>query len=116
MEITYTQKGDLYYPDLTLPPQPSGDIGRFGRMRKKFLKEHQKDTFALLLMENRLTEHLMEIDRQALEMIDLITEQTAKTTGVTEALKAKDQLEWIRRMNELRAAAEQQVIREIVLS
>ena len=116
MEITYTRKGDLLYPDLTLPPQPSGDIGRFGRMRKKFLKEHQKDTFALLLMENRLTEHLIEIDRQAMEMIDTITEQTAKSLGVTEELKARDQLEWIRMMNELRAAAEQQVIREIVLS
>ncbi|MBQ1684328.1 MAG: TnpV protein [Clostridia bacterium] len=116
MEITYTQKGDYLYPDLVLPPQPTGDIGRFGRMRKRFLKEHQKDTFALLLMENRLQEHLIEINRQALEMIDTITEQTAKATGVTEELKATDQLEWIRRMNELRAAAEQQVIREIVLS
>ena len=116
MEITYTQKGDYLYPDLVLPPQPTEDIGRFGRMRKRFLKEHQKDTFALLLMENRLQEHLIEINRQAQEMIDTITEQTAKATGVTEELKASDQLEWIRRMNELRAAAEQQVIREIVLS
>ena len=50
MDITYTKHGDYYYPDLTLPPQPTGDIGRYGRMRKKYLKEHQPDTFALKLM------------------------------------------------------------------
>lgn len=115
MEITYTKHGDYYYPDLTLPPQPTGDIGRFGRMRKKYLKEHQPDTFALMLMENTLTEHLVEIDRQANEQIELITSQLAKAEGVTEDLKARDQLEWIRRMNSCRARAEEQVIREIVL-
>lgn len=115
MEITYTKHGDYYFADLTLPPQPTGDIGRYGRMRKKYLKEHQPDTFALMLMENTLTEHLVEIDRQANEQIYLITSQLAKTEGVTENLKARDQLEWIRRMNSCRARAEEQVIREIVL-
>ena len=115
MEITYSKRGDYYFPDLTLPPQPNGDIGRFGRMRKKYLKEHQPDTFALMLMENTLTEHLVEIDRQANEQIELITSQLAKAEGVTEDLKARDQLEWIRRMNSCRARAEEQVIREIVL-
>ncbi len=115
MEITYTKHGDYYYPNLTLPPQPTGDIGHFGRMRKKYLKEHQPDTFALMLMENTLTEHLVEIDRQANEQIELITSQLAKAEGVTEDLKARDQLEWIRRMNSCRARAEEQVIREIVL-
>ena len=115
MDITYTKHGDYYYPDLALPPQPTGDIGRIGRMRKKYLKEHQPDTFALMLMENTLTEHLIEIDRQANEQIELITSQLAKAEGVTEDLKARDQLEWIRRMNSCRARAEEQVIREIVL-
>ena len=115
MEITYTKHGDYYFADLTPPPQPNGDIGRFGRMRKKFLNEHQPDTFALMLMENTLTEHLIEIDRQANEQIYLITSQLAKAEGVTEDLKARDQLEWIRRMNSCRARAEEQVIREIVL-
>jgi hypothetical protein len=116
MEITYTKHGDYYYPDLTLPPQPTGDIGRFGRMRKKYLKEHQPDTFALMLMENTLTEHLVEIDRQANEQIELITSQLAKAEGVTEELKASDQLEWIRVMNSCRTRAEEQVIRESVLA
>ena len=115
MDITYTKHGDYYYPDLTLPPQPTGDIGRFGRMRKKFLKEHQPDTFALMLMENTLTEHLIEIDRQANEQIDLITSQLARAEGATEDLKARDQLEWIRRMNSCRARAEEQVVRDLIL-
>ena len=116
MNITYTKHGDYYYPDLTLPPQPAGDIGRFGRMRRKYLMEHQPDTFALMLMENTLTQHLIDIDREANEQIDLITSPLAQAEGVTEDLKARDQLEWIRRMNSCRARAEEQVNREIVLA
>ncbi len=116
MDITYTKRGDYYYPDLTLPSQPTGDIGRFGRMRKKYLKEHQPDTFALMLMENTLTQHLIDIDRQANEQIALITSQLAKAEGVTEELKARNQLEWIRGANSVRIRAEAQVVRETVLS
>lgn len=115
MNITYTKHGDYYYPDLMLPPQPTDDIGRFGRMRKKFLKVHQPDTFALMLMENTLMQHLIDIDRKANEQIDLITSQLAQAEGVTEDLKARDQLGWIQAMNSCRARAEEQVIREIVL-
>ncbi len=116
MDITYTKHGDYYYPDRKLPPQPTGDIGRFGRMRKRFLKEHQPDTFALMLMENTLTQHLIDIDREAKEQIELITAQLARAEGVTEDLKAHDQLGWIRAMNSCRARTEEQVVREIVLA
>ena len=116
MDITYTKHGDYYYPDLTLPPQPTGDIGRFGRMRKKYLKEHQPDTFALMLMENTLTQHLIDIDREANDQIEFITSQLARAEGVTEDLKARDQLGWIQAINSCRARAEEQVIREIVLA
>ena len=115
MDITYTKHGDYYYPNLALPPQPTGDIGRFGRMRKKYLKEHQSDTFALMLMENTLTQHLIDIDRQAMEQIDLITSQLAQAEGVTEDLKARNQLEWIRAINSCRARAEEQVVRDLIL-
>ena len=115
MDITYSKREDYYYPDLTLPPQTIGDIGRFGRMRKKYLKEHQPDTFALMLMENTLMQHLIDIDHQANEQIDLITSQLARAEGVTEELKARDQLGWIQAMNSNRARAEEKVIREIVL-
>ena len=115
MDITYTKHGDYYYPDLALPPQPTGDIGRFGRMRKKYLKEHQPDTFALMLMENTLTQHLINIDRQANEQIELITSQLALAEGITEDLKSRDQLEWIRQMSSCRARAEEQVVRDLIL-
>ena len=116
MDITYTKHGDYYYPDLALPPQPTGDTGRFGRMRKKYLKEHQPDTFALMLMENTLMDHLLDIDREANEQIELITFPLAQAEGVTEDLKVRDQLEWIRQMNSCQARAEEQAIREIVLA
>ena len=116
MDITYSKREDYYYPDLTLPPPPTGDIGRFGRMRKKYLKEHQPDTFALMLMENTLTQHLIDIDREANKQIDLIASQLAKAEGVTEELKARNQLGWIQAMNSTHARAEEQVIREIVLA
>ena len=114
MDITYTKQGDYYYPDLALPPQPTEDIGRFGRMRKKYLKDYQPDTFALMLMENTLTQHLIDIDRQAMEQIDLITFQLAQAEGVTEDLKARDQLDWIQAMNSCRARAEEIVLNEFI--
>lgn len=114
--LTYDLVGDYYFPRLIVPEEPEGDIGRYGRMRKRFLKEHQLDTFALMLMESTLTQHLMDIDRKAKEQIELITAQLAHAEGVTEDLKARDQLGWIRAMNSCRARAEEQVLREIIFS
>lgn len=114
--LTYDLVGDYYYPRLAVPEEPEGDIGRYGRMRKRFLKEHQPDTFALMLMESTLTQHLMDIDREAKEQIELIALQLARAEGVTEELKARDQLGWIRAMDSCRARAEEQVVREIVLA
>ena len=113
--LTYDLVGDYYFPRLSVPEEPEGDIGRYGRMRKRFLKEHQPDTFALMLMESTLTQHLMDIDREAKEQIELIALQLARAEGVTEELKAHDQLGWIRAMDSCRARAEEQVVREIVL-
>ena len=115
MDITNTKHGDYYYPDLALPLQPTGDIGRVGRMRKKYLKKHQPDTFALMLMDNTLMQHLIDIDREAREQIELIASQLARAEGVTEDLKARNQLGWIQAMNSCRARAEEQVILEKVL-
>ena len=113
--LTYDLIGDYYYPRLTVPEEPEGDIGRYGRMRKRFLKEHRKGDFAEFLMNGNLKQHLMDIDREAKAQIELITSQLARAEGVTEELKARDQLGWIRAMNSCRARAEEQVVREIVL-
>ena len=113
--LTYDLVGDYYFPRLSVPDEPEGDIGRYGRMRKRFLKEHRKGDFAEFLMNGNLKQHLMDIDREANEQIELITAQLARAEGVTEDLKARDQLGWIRAMNSCRARAEEQVLREIVL-
>lgn len=116
MELTYTKHGDLYYPDLTLPEQSSEDIGRFGRMRRRYLKEHRKAYYSLLCMKLELNDHLREINRQALEQIELITAQLAQSEGLTDHLKARDQLGWVQAMNSCRARAEEITIRGIVLA
>jgi len=114
--ITYTEKDGLLYPDLMLPEQSGEDIGRFGRMRLRYLKEYRKAYYSLLCMTIELNDHLREINSQALEQIELITLQLAQAEGVTEQLKARDQLGWVQAMNSCRARAEEIVIREIVLA
>ena len=103
-------------PRLSVPEEPEGDIGRFGRMRKRFLKEHRKGVFAELLLTGTLHYYLVEVNNDALTMIERITDQLARAEGVTEELKARDQLEWIRAMNSCRARAEEIAVRELILS
>ncbi len=114
--LTYDLVGDYYFPRLAVPEEPEGDIGRFGRMRKRFLKEHRKGVFAELLLTGTLHYYLVEVNNDALTMIERITDQLAKAEGVTEDLKARDQLEWIRAMNSCRARAEEIAVRELILS
>ena len=114
--LTYDLVGDYYYPRLAVPEEPEGDIGRFGRMRKRFLKEHRKGVFAELLLTGTLHYYLVEVNNDALTMIERITDQLARAEGVTEDLKARDQLEWIRAMNSCRARAEEIAVRELILS
>ncbi len=99
-----------------MPEEPEGDIDRFGRMRKRFLKEHRKGVFAKLLLTGTLHYYLVEVNNDALTLIERVTDQLAQAEGVTEDLKARDQLEWIRHMNSCLARAEEQVMREIVLA
>ena len=112
--LTYDLVGDDYYPRLAVPEESEGDIGRFGRMRKRFLKGHRKGAFAELLMNGALKQHLMDIDREAKEQIELITAQLAKTEGVTEDLKARDQMLWVQRMNNIRDRAMEIVKNELI--
>lgn len=114
--LTYDLIGDYYYPRLGAPDEPVGDVGRFGRMRKKYLKEHNMDVFLELLYTEALEHHLKAVNDDAIAMIGRITDRLAKAEGVTEELKARDQLGWIRAMDSCRARAEEQVIRELVLA
>ena len=114
MELTYTEKDGLLFPNLELDEQPEGSIGRYGRMRKRYLEQRRDGTFTALVLSGKLTEHLLEIDQAARDQMTTLTRQLAAAEGVTESLKTSDQLEWLRRMNSILARAEEIVIREVV--
>ena len=99
---TYRQVGDYFIPNLVLPDDGNYQIGKYGRMRRIYLKEHRKILYTNYVMEGTLFKHLSEIDQACNERIENIVSTMAKQEGVTEALKAADQMEWVRRMNSIR--------------
>lgn len=107
MKITYTKYDDYYLPDLLMPTEETVTYGRFGRMRLKYLKEHRRATYINLKTSGQLTHHLNEIDREANEMLRLLIEQMAQAQGITEQLKAEDQMAWVGAMNNIRSTAEE---------
>ena len=114
MTIQYTKSGDYYLPDLK--PQDSNhySIGKYGRMRKQYLKEHRPVLFSDLLLSEKLYHHLSEINQSCMERIELLARQMAAQEGVTEPLKASDQMEWVARMNSIRNRAEEIVLDEFI--
>ena len=111
---TYRQEGDYLVPNLTLPDDDDYEIGKYGRMRLRYLKEHRKILYTNYVTEGTLSKHLSEIDQACNERMENIVSATAKQEGVTETLKAADQMEWVRRMNRIRNRAEELVLREVV--
>ena len=111
---TYRQEGDYLIPNLALPNDGNYEIGKYGRMRLNYLKEHRKILYTNYLMEGTLSKHLSEIDQACNERMDNIVSAMAKREGVTEELKAADQMEWVRRMNGIRNLAEEIILREVV--
>ena len=114
MELTYHWEGDVLIPDLELEDGNNYQIGKYGRMRRSYLKEHRKILYNNYVMECKLFEHLAEIDQACNERMETIVSAMAKQEGVTEALKAADQMEWVRRMNNIRNRAEEIVVTELV--
>lgn len=111
---TYTQVGGFLLPNLYIERREEYHIGKYGRMRKRYLKEHRPVLFSNLLLSGKLDQHLSEIDRACADQVNLLTRQMADREGVTEALKVADQLEWVRRMNSIRNCAEEIVLNELV--
>ena len=111
---TYRQEGDYLIPNLLLPDESEYQIGKYGRMRRSYLKEHRPILYANLLISGTLHRHIAEIDRTCNERMEIIVSDIAKQEGVTEALKADDQMEWIRRMNNIHSRAEEIVLFELV--
>ena len=116
MELNYRQNGDYLIPDIEMDYQPTEQIGKYGMMRKAFLKEHRSGTYNALLLQNKLTEHLLEIDRTAREQIEQTMAQMMSAEGVTESLKASNQLAWVQQMNSIKSRAEEMAIADIVHS
>lgn len=114
MEITYSKYRDYYLPDLAVSQKEPATYGRFGRMRLKYLKEHRRAAYINLKTSGQLTHHPNEIDREANEILRLVIEQMAQAQGITEQLKAEDQITWVGAMNNIRSAAEEVVLRDII--
>ena len=114
MNIEYHRHGDYYFPNLTLEDYNPKSIGKYGRMRKRYLKEEHPAIFSELLLSGKLYPHLMEIDDACERRIELLVLQMAKREGVTEALKAADQMEWVRRMNSIQNRAEEIMLQDLV--
>ena len=113
-KLTYIRCGDYDIPNLKLSEQPETSIGKYGRMRKSYLKEHRPILYTNLLTSGTLHRHLAEIDQACNERMAIIVSDMAQQEGVTEALKAADQMEWVRRMNSIRSRAEEIVLTELV--
>ena len=104
--LSYTLYGDYYLPDLEINEEEP-TYGKYGIMRKHFLKEHRSARYQYLVLTGKLTEHLNQIDKEVREKVEMLVEQKAEQWGVTEELKMQDQMEWVRRMNNILEIAEE---------
>ena len=111
---TYTQVGDYLLPDLKLSEEEQPPIGVWGQRHRRYLKEHRRATYATLFTGEKLNSYLADIDRQAEEMFSRLVKQMAEAEGVTEQLKADNQMEWVDRMNNIRSKAMEIVSNELI--
>ena len=114
--LTYTMNGDYQIPDLKLTEQPEKPLGKYGRMRKAYLKEHRPILYNQLLMTEKLYPHLIEIDETAQSRLEQMMPQLAKDAGATEQLKASDPMRWVGLMNTCKAQAEEILMAELIHS
>ena len=111
---TYTLGADgIYYPNLVSTDEEP-HYGKYGMIRKTYLKEHRPVMYSLYMLEDRLTEHLNAVDDEAQERMDILMRQMMEWQGITEELKARDQMKWVRAVNNIRNAAEEIVRHEII--
>lgn len=111
---TYRRVGDYYIPNIVLPKSTNYPIGKYGRIRQAFLKNHHYVFYTNLMMNGKLNEHLAETDKCCNERLELLCNAMAEKEGVTEELKASDQMEWVCRMNNIHNRAEEIVLNEII--
>ena len=114
MNITYHQSGDYLLPDLTLGDRPAAPLTKYGRMRMRFLQEHKPGLYSHLILSGKLYWHLVETQEAAQARIDRIVAEMARSAGVDEKLKARDQMAWVGAMNAIRQQAEETVLEELI--
>ena len=115
MGDAYRREGDYLLPNLSLPPDAEEyQIGKYGRLRKQYLKEHRRALYTCMMADGTLWKHLSEIDRSCNDRLEIIETAMMKQEDVTEALKASDQMEWVRRRNSIRNRAEEIILTELV--
>ena len=114
--MNYIQNGDYLIPDLKLSEQPEKPLGKYGRMRKAYLKEHRPLIYNQLLLTEKLYPHLREIDETANSRLEQMMPQLAKDAGATEQLKANDPMRWVGLMNTCKAQAEEILMAELIHS
>ena len=111
--MSYTLHGDYYLPDLVLNEEEP-TYGKFGMLRKQFLKEHRSARYQYLLLTGKLNEHLNQIDQESRKQMEMLMGQMAERQGVTEELKVQDQMTWVRLMNNIKASAEEIVLKNTI--
>lgn len=111
--MSYTLHGDYYLPDLALREEEP-TYGKYGMLRKQFLKEHRSARYQYMLLTGKLNEHLNQIDQEVREQVETLMEQMTEKQGVTEELKAQDQMKWVRLMNNIKASAEEIILKNMV--
>lgn len=111
--LSYTLHGDYYLPDLEINEEEP-TYGKYGIMRKQFLKEHRSARYQYLVLTGKLTEQLNQVDKEAREKVEMLMEQRVEQWGVTEELKMHEQMEWVRRKDNIQAIAEEIALKEII--
>ena len=111
--LSYTLHGDYYLPDLEINEEEP-TYGKYGIMRKQFLKEHRSARYQYLVLTGKLTEHLNQVDKEVREKVEMLMEQMDEQWGVTEELKMQNQMEWVRKMNNIKNVAEEMALLEII--
>ena len=113
-KITYHREGDYLIPDLYLPKQPEGHIGKYGRLRLNYLKNFDRGLYTELLIDGTLKQYLLDIDENANNKVNLLIKQLAESENINEQLKEHHQIEWVQAMNNIKNRAEEIVLNEII--
>lgn len=113
-KITYTPHGDYLLPDLALPKHSAFPIGKYGMICRNYLKTHRKILYCNLLTDGKLNQYLFDIDKQTHDRLDVLIKQMADKQGIDENLKARNQMAWVGAMNNIKACAEEIVLKEVV--